>query len=475
MKRTVDLFIEKHALLKQGAVVLAAVSGGVDSAAMLHYLAERKEDLNLRLYVLHVDHGLRGEESAEDLAFVRALSIKYGVPCLTAQPDVKKEAGEKGLSIQEAARNCRYRFFSEMMHAYKGDYLVTAHHGDDQVETMIMRQVRGAAGGLRGIPVIRRFAEGQLVRPFLCTDKQSLIRYCTEEGLTYREDPSNSKDAYTRNRFRKEVLPFLKKENPKVHERFQQQSEWLTEDEAFLDALAEKALEKAVKDWTHEAVTLSVPAFLDVPIPLQRRAFHLILNYLFRNTLKAPVMSVHMNAFADLLRQPHPSGHLDLPGAVFVRRSYDACVISSQKKPDEDKRDSWQLPEAGMLVFKEGKITVERPHKYSRTETASLWHFEGDRDQLQTPLRVRFRKAGDRFVPLGMNGSKKVKDLLIDKKIPKDLRDRWPVITDADDRILWLPGLARAACACLTEITEDVLVMDFEPGDTGFKMSVKGH
>ncbi|TMW69941.1 tRNA lysidine(34) synthetase TilS [Alteribacter natronophilus] len=477
MKQTVDRFIEKHGLLSAGAKVLAAVSGGPDSAALLHYLVSRKEELGLRLLVLHVDHGLRGAASRQDRMFVETLSRSHGVQCITAEPDVKKEAEKSGTSLQEAARYCRYRFFEQVMNEYEGDYLVTAHHGDDQVETMLMRQVRGAAGGMKGIPVKRPFAAGILVRPFLAVEKDSLIAYCRENGIEYRIDPTNEKDSYTRNRFRKEVLPFLKEENPKVHERFQQQSEWLAEDDDFLGELAEEGLEKAVTGKNPEQVTLSIPEFLSMPNPLQRRAFHLILNYLSKDTEKSMARSIHMNAFSDLLRQTHPSGNLDLPGAVSVRRSYGVCVISSGAESPGRNTDSWQLPESGMVVFKEGKIEVSNAlsEEYSSPVPESLWTYYGDRNLLRLPLTVRFRKAGDRLVPFGMTGSRKLKDLLIDKKVPRDLRDRWPVITDADDRILWLPGLARAACACLTESTETALSMTFIPDDPGFKKSVKGH
>ncbi|MBM7097956.1 tRNA lysidine(34) synthetase TilS [Bacillus sp. H-16] len=470
MKRTVDQFIQRHRLIQEGNTVLIAVSGGPDSIALLHYLLEKRMVWNLRLVALHGEHGLRGSDSVEDMTFVKAMCVEFGIECVTEKLNVKNYIDEHSCSVQEAARECRYYFFERMIARFKADVLATGHHGDDQIETMVMRQVRGAGSGLGGIPVTRSLGGGKLIRPFLNVSKDDILLYCEENGIPYRTDHSNEEDKYTRNRFRKQVLPFFKEENPNVHQRFQSQSEWLHEDDSYLTGLAEEKLSGVITERTKKSIMISVKAFLDMPIPLQRRAFHLILNYLSIDNIRVQALSIHRKVFIDLLVQANPSGHLDFPGDLFVERSYDVCLFSTErdtKETEGDKVDE-QLPVPGMVTFKRGKIKAS-VQENDRAGAGSLWVFKSDPGHLPLPLTVRTRKNGDRVVPKGMTGTKKLKDLFIDKKVPRHLRDSWPVVTDREDRIIWVPGIVHTETGSALPKKDKMLYLECELDDDSFR------
>ncbi|HET7615563.1 MAG TPA: tRNA lysidine(34) synthetase TilS, partial [Bacillales bacterium] len=280
MRQAVDRFVKRHHLLKKNAVIVVGVSGGPDSMALLDYLQSVRTSWNLSLITASVDHGTRGAESAKDLLYVEKYCREHALVFEGTRIDVKAIQREHDLGFQAAARSGRYLFFAEMMRKHDADMLALAHHGDDQIETMLMRQVRGSFGLSRaGIPVRRPFANGEIIRPLLAVDKQQIEAYCRLNGIEPRRDPSNESDAYTRNRFRRTVLPFLKRENPNVHHRFQSESEILSDDQLFLEELAKDCLKDVESSKEKDYFAGSVTALSHVPIALQRRVIQLILNY----------------------------------------------------------------------------------------------------------------------------------------------------------------------------------------------------
>lgn len=201
MKQTVRQFIKRHNLIFPGAKVVVGVSGGPDSLALLHFLWKYKEYYNISLIVAHAEHGLRGSDSEEDYDFVESFCKKIGISFIGRSLDVKSYQDKNGVSLQVAARDCRYAFFKEVLLETGSHILALGHHGDDQIETMLMRQVRGAYGSsLAGIPVKRPFYHATIIRPFLPVCKDEIIKYCKDEALEPRNDYSNFTEKYTRNR-----------------------------------------------------------------------------------------------------------------------------------------------------------------------------------------------------------------------------------------------------------------------------------
>lgn len=458
--QAVDHFIAKHELVSAGATIVIGVSGGPDSMALLHYFQEKRAAWNLRLIAAHINHRLRGNEADEDYRYVESYCQQNDILFAGTAIDVDAYKRAHHLSMQVAARECRYRFFTEVMNQHQADCLALAHHGDDQIETMMMRQVRGTYGrGFSGIPVKRDFACGVLIRPFLCLSKSDIEQYLKSVGLTARKDTSNESDDYTRNRFRRTVLPFLKAENPKVHIHFQQQSEALAADDAFLSSLAKEKVHTVVKEQTDEKIIAHKAKLLALPIALQRRVVHLILNCLYCH-FPAALSVVHIDQILQLCQASYPSGELHLPGRLRVIRSYEQVVFSRQK---EHKPDSFchLLSVPSTVQLSNGRIQAEFTKALSEFVDESS-HFFADADAVAYPLTVRSRKPGDRMVPKGMNGTKKIKDIFIDEKIDRKMRSQIPVIEDAKGRILWLVGVKKSAVASFSEDTTTFLHLSYQ-------------
>lgn len=283
LERKVKAFLKKRQFNLQNKRILIGVSGGPDSLALLHFLWRQQEQWNIYIVAAHVDHMFRGDESKQEALFVKGFCEERNIPFEMKQINVQSYIEETGRNPQAAAREKRYEFFAEVLEKHQLSVLALGHHGDDQVETILMRLTRGSTGKARsGIPFLRDFHNGIIIRPFLCLNREEIERYCLHYELNPRRDPSNDKDIYSRNRFRKVVLPFLRQENPHVHEHFQRLSEELDQDETLLISLAQKKLKDVILEHTDNEITVDIKGFESMPLPLQRRAIQLILNYLYK-------------------------------------------------------------------------------------------------------------------------------------------------------------------------------------------------
>ncbi|KAA0543699.1 tRNA lysidine(34) synthetase TilS [Bacillus sp. BGMRC 2118] len=441
MIEKVKSFINKHHLLPKDSTIVVGVSGGPDSLALLHYLYSQKEKEGWRIIAAHVDHMFRGEQSKAEMKYVEHYCYEHQIPCETTQINVTEYQLKQNLSSQVAARECRYRFFAEVMKKHAATYLALAHHGDDQVETILMRLLRGATGkSMAGIQAKRAFEDGHVIRPLLPVTKEEILQYCEVNQLEPRFDPSNEKDTYTRNRIRKVILPFLKNENPNVHTLFQQFSERQLEDQAYLEELTIKSMNTVIKRKSTTELVISIPDFCNQPIPLQRRGLQLILNYLY-NVLPSSLSSLHIEQIFHLITSSHPSGHLTFPKGLIVKRSYDFCMFTFQ----EEKVNTYSY-----FLWKGDKVSLPAGDEISVIETTDyprqLSHnqFIINPLDIEFPLIVRNRRHGDKIQLKGMNGSRKIKDIFIDAKIPIHNRDSWPVVEDSEGNVLWLPGLKKS-------------------------------
>ncbi|WP_225228892.1 tRNA lysidine(34) synthetase TilS [Bacillus sp. PS06] len=439
----VDEFIKKQKLSLDRSIILVGVSGGPDSLALLHYLWKNYSKNSSRIIAIHVDHMFRGIESENDRLFVEEFCHTRGIPIESTSINVSAHQQKYGKSAQVAARDCRYKFFEEMMEKHKGDYLALGHHGDDQVETMLMRLARGGTTTSNaGIRVKRKFATGYILRPFLSLTKEDISEYCVYHHLTPRHDPSNDQDKYTRNRFRHHVLPFLKQENPQVHLRFQQFSEQLLEDEELLQELTLQKMNTVIKRNDQDHITISVSKFKEVPKPLQRRAIQLILNYLYKDT-SPDLNSIHIDNLLSFLVKEHPSGEQHFPLGLRIVRSYDDCHFRFLEKKAEPY--SFILGEESTIQCSNGyELVTQRREVYPKGLNGNDV-FIIDPERIELPLYVRTRKTGDKMTQKGMKGTKKVKDIFIDQKVDRALRDLWPIVTDSKGRILWIPLLKKSS------------------------------
>lgn len=457
MEAKVNRFLKQKRFTFKGKKVLVGVSGGPDSLALLNYLLNKQKEQHFSLVVGHLDHMFRGTESYEDAKFVEQFCETRRIPFKMKRINVPEYIDKTGKSPEVAARECRYQFFAEVMEEYELSHLALAHHGDDQIETILMRLTRGSSGAARaGIPFLRPFQNGYIIRPFLCLNRDEIEQYCMEHQLNPRHDPSNDADDYLRNRFRKYVVPFLKKENGNVHEHFRRFSEELQLDEEYLQELTRQKMNKVVTEKKFEKITMDIDAFLELPLPLQRRGIQLILNYLYQKR-PASLSAIHIDSFFSLINSCNPSGRLDFPSGLKVIRSYRLCHFLFST--DEMKGFRYVLAEPGEYVLPNGDlITIQSIKAPVETNVSTILFNSRD---IEFPIIIRTKEQGDRMSLKGMEGTKKLKSIFIDHKIPVNDRERWPVVTDGNNRILWLPGLKKCNDADTLDKDENYIMMTY--------------
>ncbi|WP_082087773.1 tRNA lysidine(34) synthetase TilS [Domibacillus indicus] len=431
----VKRFMKKKEMVERGDHIAVAVSGGVDSMALLFFLNKQRLHLGITVSAIHVDHMLRGGESLEDLRFVEEFCREIDVPFFGRRANAKHEAEVSHSSIQKAARNVRYALFEQGMDELGANKLATAHHADDQVETVLMQLTRGGHTQA-GIPAVRSFAGGRIIRPFLGVTKEDIQAYTDDHLIKCREDPSNQKDTYTRNRFRHQVLSFLKKENPKAPLHIQHFAEERQEDEQFLRMLAQETI-KNISTWEQETVSLQIEPFHEVPLPLQKRAIHLILNYLYHG--KTAFSFLHIQHILQLLQSTAPSGKLNLPSRLSVRKINKQCIFAYETDEEPDYSNDFLFQED--RIYRQGAGTFTLTEKSVCPDEAECFRLKPDTPM---PICIRMRQNGDRIELKGMNSAKKLARLLIDEKVPLAYRDYIPVVTDANGTILWVPGIRKS-------------------------------
>lgn len=459
MWETVSTFIRKYDLLPAHSTVVVGVSGGADSMGLLHYLDSIKEANCLKLVVAHVDHMFRGAESEEDMKFVKQQCEKRGLLFEAEQIDVSAYQNEKKLTVQVAARECRYAFYEKVMKNYRADVLALGHHADDQVETILMRLGRGSSmTGYAGILPTRTFGDGVIVRPFLTVTKSEILEYLKAHEVPFRHDPSNDKDAYRRNRLRHHILPILKEEFPGLHERFQAFSEQIQESEQYIGALMEKEWIDVIKSKENDRVVLDRKPLLFMAKPLQRRGIQLILNYLYNNEIPPSLSSIHIDNLLSLLESEHPSGRLHFPNGLQVIKSYNECTLTFDKD-ESDKAYKHLLEVPGNVKLPTDIMITSEIWTQDKPQDVKENQAVIDLSKVVLPLYARTRLDGDRIKLKGTNGSKKIKSIFIEGKIPLQQRDTWPLIVDANQEILWMPMLKRSTFEATEETMGPVLVL----------------
>ena len=444
MKNKVFTFLQKHQLSLQNKTILIGVSGGPDSMALLHLLQSFKDEWNMTLIAVSIDHQLR-EASQGDIDYVREVCNKWNVSFVSKKVDVKAYEEKYKVSTQVAARTLRYEAYAEQMEKFNGDFLALGHHGDDQVETMLMSLVRTTnLNSLAGIPVKRPFATGEIIRPLLAVTKHEIEQYCKKHKIKPRIDDTNLETYYTRNYFRKYIVPKIKKRHPNVHMTIQQLSETLTEDETYLQKEAEKVFKKVKQRsaLTHTKLTLSINELKQFPIPLQRRVYRLTLDYLYEKLPKQLTYS-HEQIFLAIISEP-TNKIIHFPQKLLMERSYDDLHFYFTEQEVSDRYfqqeitgipDNIVLPNGAVLTIsyiEDVSEIIEDKYTY----ICSL-------DELSFPLRIRKRKAGDRMKIRGMEGRKKIKDIFIDDKIPRKERENIFLLEDNEGDIFWLIGVRK--------------------------------
>lgn len=319
-----EALARRFSMLPDGVYVLAAVSGGVDSISLLHWLHTR----GVHVAAGHLHHGLRGAAADEDEAFVRNFCALRGIPFYAGHVDVGALAQERGVSTEEAGRVARYDFLERTAAQIGADRIATAHHADDNAETLLFQLIRGARSGLGGIAPVRSV----YIRPFLGVTRAQIEDYAAENGLTYRLDAMNFDDTFSRNYLRHEVMPRLKNLNTAAALHIAQTAQTLRAESEYLDALARERLYAGGATFTQTRVTAPTRVFADAPEVLRTRMVRLLLDTL--DVGKKDFTARHYAAIESLCVSPYGS-HLDLPRCVMAECRGGVLVIQQKNKMGE--------------------------------------------------------------------------------------------------------------------------------------------
>lgn len=414
--------IGEYDMAPAGSTVLCAVSGGADSMCLLHFLGELGKSAGFSVLAAHYNHRLRGEESDRDAAFVADWCRRQGIGCIGGGGDVSGEARRRGTGIEETARSLRYAFLERTAQEAGAARIATAHNADDNVETLLLHLVRGSGlQGLTGIPPRR----GDIVRPLLTTSREEITAYLNEYGIPHVEDSSNADPAFSRNRLRREVVPVLRRLNPKLTESVTATIGTLRADNDFLNARAAALAANAL--WAEDDLVIDTRYIAEAPGAVAPRVARRLLEQLGDGTFRGG--GAHLAAIVDLARSEDPSAMVHLPGGLLVQRVYGELLFTTDQGPlppfepaGVNPDGETMLPDSPWRVFCRRAEAPGQPPKNGNT-------FYLKCDMICSVLQLRPRRTGD-VIDLPGRGTKTVKKLLIDAKVPRRERERLPILAD---------------------------------------------
>jgi len=445
-------------LWSKGDCIIAAVSGGPDSMALLTALQRLAPAEQLTIIAAHVNHGFRIAESKQELDMVSEYCSKLGVVCETTVLDMPAYIEETGMNGQSASREQRYAFLHSVAEKHGAARIALAHHADDQAETVLMRMIRGTGmAGLAGIPIRRAEKNVELIRPLLRMKKLDIIRYCEEQSIPYCIDSSNNERYYFRNIARLGILPYLSQYNPQLSQSLVRIAEVAEAENEWMDAQSAEWF-KQLAVISEGQCSVGCKELTKLPVALQRRLIKLILNYVSagEDSVSFEGIETIRAAAAD---QASSTWKLDIGAGMRCIREYDQLRIGVIVTPAEDDY-SYSVDESmSSLTVAPTDWTIhfaELPDGQS-CKPASRYEACFDQSLLAFPLTVRNRRPGDRIQVLGLNGSKKVQDMFVDEKIPPSEREQYPLLFDREGRLLWIPGIRRSSHALLSEATRSII------------------
>lgn len=429
--------IEKYNMLRQNDSVIIALSGGADSVTLLHLMSDLKPKLMLSLRAVHVNHGLRGEESDRDEAFVKLLCEKLEICLDVIHVDAKMEANRLGISVEDAGRRLRYLAFEEIREKNGYSKIAVAHNKNDDAETILMWILRGAGlKGLCGIPAVR----GYVIRPLLGTSREEIEDYCVTENIEYRTDRSNFENIYKRNKLRLELIPTLRREyNPGIVNALTRMSETLAKDNDYMETQALQAYEECLLP---QALSGEIRLAID-KLKSCHEAIAVRIVKIAAINLGADLKDLYLTHYESILGlTAKPSGkRVFLPHGLYSLTEYNSLIIGIGFKET-------QIPEVGVVLtpevpvyIKEFDFTAVLSHDInflkSSDFSAEICTKVFSYDKMYGVIEIRNRRPGDRIYVASMGGNKKIKDYFSDIKLSPSLRDKVPLAACGSD-VLWI-------------------------------------
>jgi tRNA(Ile)-lysidine synthase len=463
LQRAVRRMLAAHG--EAGQAFVAAVSGGVDSMVLLHLALRAAGELGMTVRAVHVHHGLR-DKADDDADFVTQIGAKWGVPVEVRRVDLTTLPPAERRGTEADARRLRYGALCEAAEASGARAVLLAHHADDQLETMLWRLIRGTSvRGLSGIrPVTERWGIRWL-RPLLEFEKSTLVAYAKAHEIPWVEDETNRDPSLLRNAIRLRVVPELRRLQPAAALAASRLARVLQDEDAWLEAEAERWVQTyAVWDASRRTWRVPTDRLVEAPRALQRRTVTLLL-YCLAST---EWTFAHVEAILELAQAGGPSARLSLPAGLAAWRVYGDLFLGPGGAEEEaEARDGerrppivpWRLEDSAVCTWPASERAEWEfvcrmwvrdagcpPNLDRQTGAWVLWLPE-----TVTSLTLRTVQPGDRIEPLGMNGTKKLQDVFVDRKVPRHLRAQWPVVCHPDGPILWVPGLVRSRRALVEQ------------------------
>jgi tRNA(Ile)-lysidine synthase len=460
MIETVQGYIQRHQLIQPEETVLAAVSGGPDSLCLLLVLLE----LGYRIRIAHYDHGLRAD-SAREAEGVERLAGKFNLPFQTERGEVREYAREHGQTLEEAARYLRYTFLRRCAVSFRIPVIATGHTMDDQAETILMHLIRGAGmQGLQGMrPIGKIHFKGEeaaetvrVVRPLLCLTREQTEGYCLDRGYAPFNDASNRNLEHARNRIRWDLLPLLKKYNPRIVNVLDRLGEMAQANTDCMDRTANELWGKHAVKVNPTAWRFPRTIFNETPLAIRQALVRLAVQSVTGSVKDLAHRHVDLAIQFSLL--PTRSRVADLALSVEVAEENDCLVFRRRGvAPPEPEWQNRRLPLPGILNLENPRWEFHlavHPSKdgVSLRRERNPWSVYVDYDGLHLPLFIRARKNGDRFSPFGMSEPVNLNDFLSSHKVPRSARSNLPLVCDGDG-ILWVPGLRIRRDAAVSEKT----------------------
>ncbi len=434
MDKSID-FITSN--IVNNSTIVVAVSGGPDSIVLLNILNNLKEKYNYKIVCAHVNHKLR-QESEEEEIFVKNICINNNIIFEKIDFDTYITT-----NIESEAHDRRYTFFEEIIKKYNSNYLLTAHHGDDLVETILMKLTRGSSlDGYIGFNKISNRNNYKIIRPLIFYTKEEILKYADDNNIEYRIDKTNFDKKITRNRYRLNILPLLKKENNNIHLKYLKFSEELEENNEFIREYINERYYIIIKE-----NVINIKELVNEKTFIIKKIIYKFLLENYKNEIKL-INDKHIDSIFNLVSNKK-SGFISLPSNKQIYVSSESIYFINDKNKESYKL----LLTEEMIDIPYGKIGIIKDTNLTNNYVTHL-----DSNNIKLPLYVRNIKDNDFIEVLNLNGTKKVKDVLKDCKVDKDKRDNYPVVIDSNNKIIFIPGLKKSKYDTLKQGKYDIIV-----------------
>ena len=422
--------------------LVVATSGGPDSMALLHLLKNN----GYKVICAHVNHGLR-IESEEEYKFVH----NYAKINNIIFEGMKIDGYKDNKFTENEARQKRYDFFETILKKYNTDILLTAHHGDDLVETVLMRLIRGSnLNGYKGFTKISEYKNFKIIRPLIFYTKKDIEKYIKENNIPVVYDKSNESKKYTRNRIRLDILPKLKSEEKNIHKKILEYSEELND----INEYVNETVKSTVKEM-YRNNKLNINNFTKLNKVIKTKVIESILFDIYKNEINI-ITKQHIEEIFKVIGSNNKK--IDLPNNIIVEKEYSNLIF---KEKENKTTNSYKI-----ILDKDINLNELGEFKFiSDTTEKSNFIIKLNSEDISLPLIIRNKEEKDEIKVKNLNGTKKVKKIFIDEKVPSRIRNNYPILTDSKNNILWIPGIKKSIFDCYNKDNYDIIVKYIKKGD----------